>query len=462
MANIKTQSNGVAPVAAISRGVPRSAKTERVSAKYIKSEVRNVGQMVDRIRTDEDFAFAFGVITATCKTIQISIDGDLPENREAIRDSLLQAWHRSLPSMLESLEYGRQAFEVLFRFDLASLSYLLDRLIPLDYDLSKMRIVDGQYCGVTFGKADDVQLSSEESWWLAINATSTKPYGRSIYLGAPWKVWKQRYEHERRVDVWQKRFSIGRSVTKVPSEYPGDKSGKGRLGEVNQSGLMRDPIADTEAVLQSTEAGGDLIFPSGNNKDGSSMYEHFPGQDLKDGDAQFRHSQYLDVKVLRSLKIPEKSVIQNGETGSRAMADAHQKVFNDVVEAYVSQIVESFQLNIVRRALRINRLPEDALVVNYKSIGDASDARAEQIVMNVIQDIGVSPLISTGLIDVVSMLEQVGVPLGADVAGSLAKLNQIAMATTQIGGTSPSPFPMSLQEAFSRRSKMIRELANAS
>lgn len=428
---------------------PMAAKTERVSAKHIKPEAHNIGQMVDRIRTDPQFVFAMRVLKTTAKTVQVSIDGELPESREVIRESLMTTWTRSIGAMLEALEYGRQAFEVVYAFDIGSLSYVPHQLIPLEYELSKMVLSGGQFNGIKYGTKDPVILKPDESWWCAIDATPTKPYGKSLYLGAPWRLFKDREEQAKRDDMWFRRFSIGRSVTKAPPTDDSTKSQKGRYSEVNTSGEKRDPMADTAKILEMTEAGGDIILPSGNNTDGSTRYEHTPGADLKDATAIENRNRALDAAVLRVFGIPERALTQDGASGSRAVADTHQETFHDTVEGYVSQLVESYQENIVKRTLRVNHLPEDSLVVNYKSIGDATEARNEALILAIVQSGQVSPLITSGLIDVAQLVESVGLPI-KDREGFLAKL----------AAPAASPFQMGMSEAFAVRNRVIRELSN--
>lgn len=414
-----------------------TAKTEKVSARYRFVEPSNVEQLAKRMMEDDQFLFGLLVIKALIKGAQVTVSCESPTVRaDAIAKHLQNVWHSNIEKFLHALEYGRQALEKVFKFDHAT-GYQIAELNDIPFSRSKMVIENGLFAGV---KVEDIELNSEESAWFSIRPTSTEPHGRSIFLGAPQRVFRLRQEHEKREEIWYKRFSIGRGVGRAPSEY-GVNNAQGAYGQVDASGRQSSPMYDLQRSLESIEAGGELILPYDVDQNGNQRWDYQPGNDLKDGTAFENRRRMLDAMALRSLGIPERALTQDGATGSRAVADAHGQVMYDVIESYLSDLIESFQTHIVEPIERYNGLPEGSLIVNYRSLSDRSEQRIEEAIRAALAGSAISPVISSGMLDVKKMLEMNGYPIGQNSDQALVKLQGL------LAPPAPSPAPFAFQLA---------------
>lgn len=434
--------------------LPKTARGESAIKRHVKTqEPRGVAELVKRMREDEAFAFGIKIINGIIKTIQVTFEPADDDASKAVAENMEEHWYAHLSEMLEAIEYGRAAFEKVYRWDFQRSLHLLDSLDYLPYELTKMDLDKGEFRGVCVGAGESaVHLGPEASWWLAINPTPLEPHGKTIYLPAPYEVWKQRREHDRRENIWYKRFSIGRGVAYAPAQAMGSPvTGRGDIGEVDESGQPIDPMLATKRALQEIEAGGDLVLPSSRDESGQKHYEYTPAQDLKDGAANENRRRMLDVMALRSLGIPERSITQDSTTGARAVADAHVKVLHDTCEDYAAQIIASFQSNVIDPAVMANGC--GPIVLNWRPLGDKSEGRIDEIVRAALAAPQPSSLITEGVIDFPKMVEAAGIPLGPDPLGALQRAKAPAAAPAQPGYRFGS-----LNDEFDRACQLRREL----
>lgn len=406
-------------------GVPSSRAASALTRHVKKREIQGVAELVKRMREDEAFSFGESVIDELAKTVQVSVESDSDEPRAvALAESLEDTWYRSFSDMLEYWPFGRAAFERICKWDWSASIHVIKSLDYLPYELTEMKLCGGKFDGIKVGKGEDaVELTRDESWWLAYDATPLEPHGRSAFLGSPYAVWKLRRDHDKRETTWYKRFSVGRGVAYAPSEAERlPVSGQGDYGDLNAAGQLVNPMEAMKFSLLEVEAGGDLILPSSYDEAGNKRYSYEPAQDLKDGAALENRRRSLDVMALRSLGIPERAITQDSTTGSRAVADAHLRVLYGTIEGIVSQIVESFQRHIVDVMVRLNGFKGVKLTVNYRSLDDAAKARLDDIVKTVLISNQPSPLVVEGVVDFESMLMESGIPLGADATAALQRV----------------------------------------
>lgn len=436
----------------ISSQPPLTAKTEQISARYRIQEPRNVDQLVKRMLEDDQFLFGLLIIKSILRGAQVSVACEhKSEVGKRSAEHLETTWYAHVDKFLQSLEYGRQAFEKVFRY--TPQGYEVAELNDIPFAQSKMMIDNGTFAGIEVG---DVKLTASESAWFSIRSSSTEPHGRSIFLGAPQRVWRLRQDHEKREEVWYKRFSIGRGIGRAPAEYSVGNA-QGSYSQVDESGRQSSPMVDLKLSLESIEAGGDLVLPASRDQNGNLLFDYLPGNDLKDGAALESRRRMLDIMALRSLGIPERAITQDGATGSRAVADAHGQVMYDVIESYLADLVECYQVHIVDPIERYNALPPGSLKVNYRSLSDRSEQRVEEVIRTAIMGSAVSPLISSGLVDIVGMLRMVGYPLGPNPEEALKRLT----APTAAPAAPSSSFAFQLAHRFAE-SCVERRAASAS
>ena len=432
---------------------PRSAKADRVTAHYIRREPSNIQQLVAEMQRDEQFVFGVSILARKVKTAQVTVEASDDNPRAAaLADHLTDCWYQYVDQFTQAIEFGRVAFEKVFRFD-SSIGHVVDELIPLVFSQSKMKLDDtGRFAGVDY---DKIHFTADESLWVAVRATALEPHGRSIYLGAPQRILRLRKEHEKREEIWYRRFSIGRGIGRAPSDYE-SPTGVGKVGEVNQDGTRANPMADLKRTLEDVESGGDIVLSSARDPNGQYLFEYTPGNDLKDGEAIESRRRMLDTMALRSLGIPDRAITQDGAAnGSRAVADAHGEVLADVVEGILSDLIECYQSQIIDYLCRVNGLAEGSLSANYRPMSDNSEARADEIVRAAIQSPQLSPIIAEGVIDFPKLVEMSGLPMGADAPGALQRIAARAATAALPSPSSPTLFSHFHQSSIDRRTRTL-------
>lgn len=432
---------------------PRAAKADHVTARYVRREPQNIQQLVDEMQRDEQFVFGVSILARKVKTAQVTVEASDDNPRaKALADHLTDCWYEHVEQFTQAIEYGRIAFEKVFTFD-PSIGHVVGELIPLVFGQSKMKLDDtGRFAGVEY---DKIHFTADESLWMSVRSTALEPHGRSIYLGAPQRILRLRKEHEKREEVWYRRFSIGRGIGRAPSDYE-SPTGAGKTGEVNQDGTRANPMADLKRTLEDVESGGDIVLSSARDPSGNYLFEYQPGNDLKDGGALESRRRMLDTMALRSLGIPDRAITQDGAAnGSRAVADAHGEVLADVVEGILSDLIECYQTQIVDYLVRVNGLDEGSITANYRPISDNSEARADEIVRTVIQSPQPSPIITEGVIDLLKLGEMSGLPLGPDAEGALRRIAARAAMTAAPAAPQPTLFGHFHQSSIDRRARTL-------
>ena len=138
------------------------------------------------------------------------------------------------------------------------------------------------------------------------------------------------------------------------------------------------------AMVAEAESGGTLLLSSARyvNNDGTLsdkfLYDFDPSDGLRDGSALDTRLTRLDAAALRSLGIPERALTQDSETGTNAMAQAHQQVLFATCDGVLSQIVESFKKYVVEKLVAFNWPAGSQPVIEIKWTPLREAARATQ------------------------------------------------------------------------------------
>ena len=411
-------------------------QVSRAIAPAIKKEPKDTKRIVDDMRKDPVFKLGVQVLKSMASSIVVSFetDGDDPRSKW-LASHLNDVWDLHVKEALDAIEYGRQAFEIVHGL-YGDLNTVAD-LVTVPFEISELQIDKETGCrGVLkVGKGkSQIELEPRHYWWATIDATTTEPFGKSRYRGAPYQVREQRKKLDQQEQTWYDRYSMGTGVARAPDEtHAPPIAGEGDKGEMTVAGEPIDPAKAMADQLDAIRAGGWMILSSATYPNGGGlMWDLTQFPEVKDGAAIINRRNNLDVAALRSLGIPERALIQEGQTGAYSLAEAHQLVLNDTVEDIARQIIGSFQEQIVDRLCRLNELPK--ITITWTPIGDKSDQQGNELVRSVLTSSAPSPLLTDGVIDFIKIAESIGYPIEPGAKEALRRISERASSQAGSGG----------------------------
>jgi hypothetical protein len=413
-------------------------------------EPRGLDRLVDSMRKDYQFQLAERTLRSLVEAVTVSIEVDGDEKAQALADNLTKRWKESRPKSLEAIAFGRQLFERWYEWDATAEMMFVAPMTAVPFSHSEICIDpdDGAIGAKVKGKGDSIPLEPDRVWWFALDPTEIEPHGRSRFLGAPLEVWKDRRTLEKQGDVWRSRYALGTGVIYAPSEYPKTPiKGAGVANEIDVNGRPTDPLEDAQAMVENKQSGGFFVLPSESDASGKPFWRVEQLPEVEDAAALANELKRLDDAALSSMGIPPRAITQDSSVGSLAMSQTHLEVLQNTVQGILFQIVASFQKNIIDPAVQIN-WPEGSrptLTLTPQPVGEALRIIINQAVQQIMAAPAVSPLISSGVIDLARMLEIAGVPTGQDIPQKLAAIQQqaaTAAAAIPSPGIPQRPFGM--------------------
>jgi hypothetical protein len=380
----------------------------------------SVDSLVKDMRRDAYVKLAERDIRATVATAQVSVSTESTDPRAlALAETLDELWRNHCTQMLECIPYGRAAFEIVWTYVPGLNLNTVLRLEPLPYEHTEPYFCDqdkasGRAGGVVLGGGDaPLELPRPYGWWLALDATALNPYGESLFVGAMEDVWRRRCDVLKKLETFVRKYALGDDVVYAPPT---------RLGPNNVEINAWDEIA--EAYRQ--RDGGDLlILPADYEQDAAGGVHRKYEVDrsalgARDGSPLMNLSKELGSEVLLAACIPPRTVIE-GDSGSFAMVTWQMLVKFAMIEDKLSQIGQQFQNEIVQPAEAFNGI--GGIEWNYVPLTQRPDDLVVEIVKQLILQPALSPLITSGQVDVRQMLEMAGIPISEKSATLLQSVN---------------------------------------
>lgn len=410
-------------------------------ASAIKLEPTDTVRLVEDMQSDEMFTLARGTLVSQAVGVSVSAtpnnqDVVRPANADAVERSVLDAWDRYVAQATTgAIEYGRQAFEVVYRYDGDAQANVIDRLISIPFALSKLVVskTTGEMLGLSVGRGGKgTTIDRGSYWWATHEATDLEPYGRSRYRGAPYQVRQRRKEAIKNIDAFDRRHAMGVGIARAPMELPSGTGpvGKGKVGEINTANEAIDPMDVLRKQIESIKTGGTLVLPSEkwNTDRGGDYYYSFERPPEVKVDNHFGpRLDKLDVAALRSMGVPERSVINDAEMGARAIAEAHQSILAFQVERIVREIILTFQRDVVDVINAMNWGDGYALQMTWIPVGKDFSKAFNQIILEALKAPQVPPLLLWGVVEFIDVAESLGLPIGEDARGKMQALAQQSM-----------------------------------
>jgi len=447
-------------------------RTTEIIAKGIKKEPRDTERLVTDMRKDYAFKYAVYILKSQAVNTVVSIDAESDDPRVlALKDSLMKTWERYVHRALDAIEFGRQAFEVVHGYDEANNIMEVCDLIPQPWSLSHLVIgTDGSIEGCNTGKTkeDTVFIPSRSLWWCAINAEPLKPYGESMYRGAPWEVLQERKSLMENKRIFNGKYALGNGVARAPetsgqTAQPVEQPGS--TGHVDQAGKPVNPLQVMDDLIQQAKSGGTLILPSTKHDqaNGGDYLWSFDTQPVpQDGSALTNQLDQSNIAVFWSMGIPDRSVSNSGDTGAWSSTDAFQMTLGYVVGMIVNQAIQSFQEQVVEPITAYNFGDSVKLEMTWRPSGDRAQQRQERLVEAALAAPALSPLLTEGAIDLDQVIENAGYPMGPDSKGAI---DRIRAKTPSYGAPPAAPpsvgrFSQFFDEAVEQRETLLRQLSN--
>lgn len=387
----------------------------------LREREQSVASLVADMRRDPYVVLADRVLTANIKAAQVTVTTESKDRRTRVLSATLESiWHRHLKQFTEAFAYGRVAQEIVW----AALPGIgLDVVRSLDelpYEKTGLKLEDGEFAGITFEGWEGEFLPPLYSWWLAIDEKPLAPHGHSRYLGAMQAVWEERREAIQRRRTFLKKYALGDMVFKGPQWEERD-------------GQKVDVWLEFLNSARNSDAGDVLFMDPGVDTFGTETRPKYDIQKdpipAKDGSPLLLITDKLGEEILLAAGVPPKTVVEGDAVGSFALVTQQMLILFATVEDLLSQIGESYQANVIDKARRLNGV--DAIKWNFAPLTARKDDLAVEVVKAWLTTPALSPIVTSGSVDIPAMLDMVGIPVSTDIAARLQAMGSAAAAAQQ-------------------------------
>lgn len=370
---------------------PGSVRPKTETAK----EAKDIMKLVKEVERDVQFSFALRVIRSMIMTNKVTFSAKEGASSKAVvlAKNLQSRWDDSLRFAIESVGYGRVAFEKVYGEELTDdlrKVQILECLDPLPFEISEMKLDKaGAFAGIklknqpgqplktTTSQDQKPDIEAANAWWCALDPTPLEPHGKSRYVGAVAQLSKERIDFRENKRKFIKRYSIGHGIAR----YPEPKAGEGE----QDANHPRNVLA---AEVSNIESGGVLLLSSSQyqdangNPNGQYQYDYKQSEGLKDTSMLQAEQVYLDTCSFRAFGLPERAISQDSAVGSYSLAQAHQIVMFATCDDIEGQILRSFERGVVEPAEELNDLPKGSIVVMWKPLKDQAEEAAKAAAAN--------------------------------------------------------------------------------
>lgn len=267
----------------------------------------------------------------------------------------------------------------------------------------------GEFLGVVVhdGRSAD-PIDPKFCGWMAFKGTTAHPEGVSIYSGAPQLCLDARKEI---LDIrrrWVKKCLIGLRTVHAPEVVTDPNTGE----EMDNWSAMATELAAARNF-------GYMFLPPDRDSSGDRVYDIGPEPEVKDASGLEEVITNMDAEMSRALGIHEDLVGQSGSGGSNAYSQIVLQTADGLADLYASSLCSALESDWVKKHAESNGFrPEDIKCVRRRLLGQ--DGMDTKVAASVLTNAAVTPIISSGAVDVVALLRMAGVPLTEDAKEKLA------------------------------------------
>lgn len=394
------------------------------SVAALREREQSVSQLVADMRRDPYVTLADRVLSANIKSAQVTVTTESTDTRTRVLAATLETiWHRHLKQFTEAFAYGRVAQELVWAALPKVGLDVIARIDELPYEKTGLKLDEaGEFDGITFTAGEEpVPLEPLYAWWLAIDAKPLEPHGHSRYLGAMQAVWEERKDALQRRKTFIRKYALGDLRFRGPQFEERD-------------GKTVDVWAEFAGSARSAEGGDVLCYDEGETTgaNGDSRPKYQVDKDpapAKDGSPLIEITDKLGSEILLAAGIPPKTVIEGDAVGSFALVTQQMLILLATVEDLLSQIGESYQKNVIDKARLLNGV--SSIRWNFTPLTQRKDDLAIEIVRAWLTTPQLSPIVTSGAVDLAAMLDSVGIPVTSDAAARIKAMGQAVAAAGQ-------------------------------
>lgn len=350
---------------------PRVAQSQTLLRHALQPEPKSQAELAAKMLDDYQVRLARETVQGHLMSIPLYVwpEGTKPEKgqdweafkapyadsrQQSLASHLELLWTANVSKFIQAWCEGRIVFEKVYDYDAASNVRYTVELIELPVSMTSMRLTPaGEYDGVNLEVGErSAFISAENSWWLPYNPTPVCPYGTSAFVKAPYKVWKQRVELIKLIEVFVRKKVLQGPIVECPTE------------QIQENGQTVDPISAMSRAYDEWLSGGVFCWPSDGNR--PSPYKLVSDFKVHDASGLMADLEALDQDQIQAFGIPPKTIMEGEGAGSYAMTSVHMQTLYALMEGIFTQFQESFQKSVVNPACARNGVPR--LMATHKSL----------------------------------------------------------------------------------------------
>lgn len=435
----------------------RPAAGEKISERVpAQPERKDLGKIVSEMRADYQVSFCERILGANIAAIQVAATGETVS--EELTEALQTLWDRTLSSMLDSIAYGRVAYELEWReyhgFQVPC------RAEPLPFELSRMKLCEGRFAGIEVKTSGDIweTIDVTNSWWLAIDATVVQPHGRSRFVPAPYEVYKDKRGAKKNRQTATSKWGTRGPIMRGP-----------QTDTDAQTGQVYDVLPELAPAVDTWSAGGMLYLSNDRDpysKDGAEYKFAVEQSDLAGFDPTAINDtiERMDVEMARAFGIAEQTIMEAGGVGTYGSITQKMLLLFAVCEGILDQWCRSFEKYVIAKVLAVNGLPAELITLSYTSLAQRPDSFVFEAIKILLANPTFVEALLTG-VDISSMLEDAGFPVTDQLEAALQSVAQRMAATAAAGAPPMGAAPAGEMSGLGRRQwknniKAIRDVLN--
>lgn len=392
--------------------LPQGRSASDVLSRDRKKEPQSLAALVEEMECDYQVSFSKRILAAKIQSVNVTIACESQDSRaKLLTEHLQKLWRETLPRMIDTISHGRVAFEKEWEYSEDANLHFIRTLADLPFKKTELMLdADGVFDGIKLTTRGEVfHIEANKSWWLSLDETVLEPHGKSRYLGAPLKEWGKRRTIFELQEKALKKFVLRGGTARGPAQLEDD------------AGNVVDGADVLESAFQHLAVGGIMYLPGEPDENGNFVFDWTEPPGITDPSPLDNILDKSDIRVLRSFGISELAVQQTSDLGSFALSVMHNLVLMSVVQEILRQCVNSFKRYVIDKEAAVNFLEGErpSITITFPNLTDMPDSLIVEFAKGVLSSPTLSPLVTSGAIDLKQILEKMGIPVAADLEARL-------------------------------------------
>lgn len=299
-------------------------------------------EVYSRMREDPQIAAGLAVIKLPVVAAAYSVVAESQMVREFLEDVFARHWRRLMGLLLGALDYGFCALEMVYDFDYQQRLTISQLRDPDPTTLTIITDEEGSANG--FAQTPDVVVPVERSLIFTHRGEHGNHYGISR-LRPAYAAWRAKEF----IFLYTNRYFERRGSPIALVKYPPNP-------QVASDGRVSpDTNADRALALgEALQSNAVVAIPRLRDATGQEQWEVSLLEDSARSAGFIEYMQYLDKLILRALFVPERTLTQDGTSGSFALARAHQDAFLLGLDGLIADLEEVINRKVVEPLVQLN------------------------------------------------------------------------------------------------------------